>query len=56
MGTGIGILCIGLIGNAINLLGVSHNLSMVLKGVIVLLAVVIDVLRENTSRKRLLEH
>jgi len=55
-GTMVGVLIIGLIGNAINLLGISHNLSMVLKGLIVLFAVIMDVVRENTSKKRLLEN
>ena len=55
-GTVAGVLIIGLIGNAINLLGISHNLSMVLKGLIVLFAVIMDVMRQNTSKKRLLEN
>lgn len=55
-GTAMGVLIIGLIDKIINLLGISHNLSMVLKGLVVLFAVIMDVVRENSSKKRMLEN
>jgi ribose/xylose/arabinose/galactoside ABC-type transport system permease subunit len=49
IGTLIGILMLGLINNGLNLLGVSGFFQYVLKGLIILLAVLADSLRKRNA-------
>ena len=46
LGTFLGVLLIGILGNSLNLLGVSSYYQQVTKGVIIVLAVLIDSIRE----------
>ena len=50
-GTLIGVLIIGVITNGLNLIGINSFWQDVLKGVIILAAVVVDILRKRSSRK-----
>ena len=50
-GTFIGILIIGVITNGLNLMGINSFWQEVFKGIIILVAVVIDVVRKNKKRK-----
>ena len=49
-GTIIGVLVIGFLNNGLNILGVSSFWQLIIKGVIILLAVYIDILKKK-SRK-----
>lgn len=49
LGTVIGVLIIGVIANGLNLLGVPQGWQRVIKGLIIVLAVVIDVMRRRQS-------
>ena len=51
-GTFIGILIIGVITNGLNLMGINSFWQNVLKGVIILAAVIIDVARKNRSKQQ----
>lgn len=50
-GTFIGILIIGVLNNALNLMGINTFWQDVFKGVIILIAVIIDVVRKSKARK-----
>jgi len=50
-GTLIGIFIIGLISNGLNLLGVGQGIQKIVKGVIIVIAVVIDVMRRRSAEK-----
>ncbi len=54
-GGACGVLLLGLISNGLNLLGVSYNATMIVKGVIILLAVALDYLNVQLSSRRLLK-
>lgn len=49
VGTLIGILIIGVIANGLNLLGVAQGPQKMIKGLIIVIAVIIDVLRRKTA-------
>ena len=49
IGTLIGILIIGIIANGLNLLGVAQGPQKMVKGLIIVVAVIIDVIRRKTS-------
>ena len=49
LGTVIGVLIIGVISNGLNLLGVPQGWQRVVKGLIIIVAVVIDVIRRRQS-------
>lgn len=55
VGAAFGVLLLGLISNGLNLLGVSYNATMIVKGGIILFAVVLDYLKERISAKKLLQ-
>ena len=48
-GTLIGILIIGIIANGLNLLGVAQGPQKMVKGLIIVIAVIIDVIRRKAS-------
>ena len=50
IGTLIGILIIGIIANGLNLLGVAQGPQKMVKGLIIVVAVIIDVIRRKTSQ------
>ncbi|NLZ61509.1 MAG: ABC transporter permease [Acholeplasmataceae bacterium] len=50
-GTLIGILIIGVINNGLNLMGVSSHYQTVAKGLIILIAVLVDVITKKANRK-----
>jgi len=50
MGTFFGVLIIGVINNGLNLLGVSSYYQQVIKGVIIILAVLLDTIRNKTKK------
>jgi ribose transport system permease protein len=50
-GTVIGVLIIGLIANGLNLLNVSQGAQRIVKGLIIVAAVIFDVLRRKSARK-----
>ena len=50
-GTIIGVLILGVINNGMNLINLNSFWQLVVKGIVVLVAVVIDVLRKRTSKK-----
>jgi ribose transport system permease protein len=49
IGTLIGILIIGIIANGLNLLGVAQGPQKMVKGLIIVVAVIIDVIRRKAS-------
>ena len=49
-GTFIGILIIGVITNGLNLMGINSFWQEVFKGIIILAAVIIDVVRKSKSK------
>jgi ribose transport system permease protein len=49
-GTIIGVLVIGFLNNGLNILGVSSFWQLIIKGVIILLAVYIDILKKKSRR------
>jgi len=49
-GTFIGILIIGVITNGLNLMGINSFWQEVFKGIIILVAVIIDVVRKSKSK------
>jgi ribose transport system permease protein len=49
-GTMIGVLVIGFLNNGLNILGVSSFWQLIIKGVIILLAVYIDILKKKSRR------
>ena len=51
-GTLIGILIIGVITNGLNLMGINSFWQNVLKGVIIMVAVVIDVMKKSRARQQ----
>ena len=51
-GTFIGVLIIGVITNGLNLMGINSFWQEVFKGIIILVAVVIDVVRKQNERVR----
>ena len=59
IGTVFGCLIVGMITNAMNLMGVNSNYQVVAKGLLILLALVIDrvsaMVYENTARKQALK-
>jgi len=55
-GGACGVLLLGLISNGLNLLGVSYNATMIVKGGIILFAVTLDYLNVQLSAKRLLKN
>ena len=50
-GTLVGILIIGVINNGLNLMGVSSYYQTVVKGLIILIAVLIDVITKKANSK-----
>ena len=50
IGTHIGILIIGIIANGLNLLGVAQGPQKMVKGLIIVIAVIIDVIRRRASQ------
>ena len=50
-GTVLGVLVIGIISNGLNLLGVNSYWQLVVKGVIVLIAIYVDSLKNRKERK-----
>ena len=50
IGTLIGILIIGIIANGLNLLGVAQGPQKMVKGLIIVVAVIIDVIRRRASQ------
>ena len=50
IGTLIGILIIGIIANGLNLLGVAQGPQKMVKGMIIVVAVIIDVIRRKASQ------
>lgn len=55
IGAAAGVVLLGLIGNGLNLLGVSYHVTMVVKGVIILLAVSLDYVTRKLSTRRLVK-
>jgi len=53
-GTILGALIIGMISNGLNLLGLDSYWQLVVKGIIILIAVLMDVLRNNPNFKKAL--
>lgn len=51
IGTVIGVLIIGVIANGMNLLNISQGSQHMVKGAIIVLAVVIDVIRRERSAR-----
>lgn len=51
-GTIIGVLIIGVINNGMNLMNVSQGLQMVILGAVMILAVVLDMLRRKSEKKK----
>ena len=51
-GTFIGILIIGVITNGLNLMGINSFWQGVFKGIIIMVAVVIDVFKKSRSRQQ----
>lgn len=51
-GTIIGVLIIGVINNGMNLMNVSQGLQMVILGAVMILAVVLDMLRRRSEKKK----
>ena len=51
-GTLIGVLIIGILNNGLNLMGVDSNWQYVVKGVIILLAVYVDMMRQKKMQSR----
>ena len=49
LGTVIGVLIIGVISNGLNLLGVPQGWQRVVKGLIIIVAVIIDVIRRKQA-------
>jgi len=54
IGTAFGVLLMALIANALTLLGVGYQVTRIIKGAIILFAVVLDVINEKLSAKRML--
>jgi ribose transport system permease protein len=50
-GTVVGAIIIGVIGNGLNMLNVSSFLQMVVKGLVILIAVYVDILNKNNSAR-----
>ena len=50
IGTLIGILIIGIISNGLNLLGVAQGPQKMVKGLIIVVAVIIDVIRRKSAQ------
>ena len=51
-GTFIGLLIIGVITNGLNLMGINSFWQEVLKGIIILAAVILDVVRKSKAQKQ----
>jgi ribose/xylose/arabinose/galactoside ABC-type transport system permease subunit len=54
IGTGFGVLLLGLISNGLNLLGVPYQITKIVKGAIILLAISLDMINERISARRML--
>lgn len=53
IGTWVGILLVAVINNAINLLGISAYATKFVQGIVILLAVIVEILRSKAAEKRL---
>ncbi|MEG1944060.1 MAG: ABC transporter permease [Oscillospiraceae bacterium] len=54
LGTAFGVTVLGLLANGLNLLNVEYNVLTIIKGIIILIAVVMDALKEKASDNRLI--
>jgi ribose/xylose/arabinose/galactoside ABC-type transport system permease subunit len=55
VGTAFGVLLIGLISNGLSLLGVEYQATTVVKGTVILAAIVLDTIQSRLSARRMLE-
>jgi ribose transport system permease protein len=56
MGTVIGAVIIGVLNNGMNLLGINTSWQYVVQGVVILIAVYIDYIKNNGGLVKLLRH
>ncbi|MBC8536959.1 ABC transporter permease [Feifania hominis] len=54
LGTAFGVVALGLLSNGLDLLNVEYNVLTIIKGFIILIAVVMDAFKERTSDRRLI--
>ena len=55
VGAAFGVLLLGLISNGLNLLGVPYQITKIVKGVIILLAITLDMVNEMITARRMLK-